>query len=57
MNRESEPGQAELRIGIGLHTGNLTAGNLGARERMEYSVIGETVNLASRLEELTKKFR
>jgi class 3 adenylate cyclase/HAMP domain-containing protein len=57
MNRENEPGQPELRIGIGLHTGTLTAGNLGARERMEYSVIGETVNLASRLEELTKKFK
>ncbi|MCZ6769386.1 MAG: hypothetical protein O7D93_09090, partial [Acidobacteria bacterium] len=57
MNLESEPGQPQLKIGIGLHTGTLTAGNLGARERMEYSVIGETVNLASRLEELTKKFK
>ena len=57
MNWETEPEQPELRIGIGLHTGTLTAGNLGARERMEYSVIGETVNLASRLEELTKKFK
>ena len=57
MNAEAEPGQPELRIGIGLHTGTLTAGNLGALERMEYSVIGETVNLASRLEELTKRFK
>ena len=57
MNLESEAGQPQLKIGIGLHTGTLTAGNLGARERMEYSVIGETVNLASRLEELTKQFK
>lgn len=57
MNAENEREDQELRIGIGLHTGTLTAENLGAQERMEYSVIGETVNLASRLEELTKKFR
>ena len=57
LNLESEPGQPQLKIGVGLHTGTLTAGNLGARERMEYSVIGETVNLASRLEELTKHFK
>ena len=44
-------GQAEsLKIGIGMHTGPLVAGNLGSSRRMDYSMIGDTVNLAARLE-------
>jgi adenylate cyclase len=56
MNRIAPPGQPRLKIGVGLYTGPLTVGNVGSPNRLEYSVIGETVNMASRLESLTKKF-
>ncbi len=50
-----EHGIDRVGVRIGLHTGNVVAGNIGGRTRMKYGVIGDTVNLAARIEALNER--
>ena len=55
-NAGLDPGQDALTIGIGMHSGPLMLGIIGEKDRMESTVIADAVNLASRIESLTKHY-
>ena len=56
LTKKNRRRESPIRIGLGIHSGIVLGGNIGSDTRKEYTIIGDTVNIASRIEQLNKKF-